>query len=98
VRHDVVECRSAADTAGPTPPAFFRRNSAKALSDARETDPEFNANVQDNNCTQRREDEAGRVKAFVCGRYEQVSYGSAKDRADNTEHDGPDEEHVHVQH
>ena len=90
MRHDVGECRSAADTGRPYSTCVFPSDSAKALSDARETDPQFDANVQDNNCTQRREDEAGGVKAFVCGRHEQMSYGSAKDRADNPKNDGPE--------
>src|SRR5262249_48181115 len=91
VRFSNAACREgrfAGDTAATT----------RSLSDARETDPQFDANVKNENCTERREDEAGRVKAFVCRRHEQMSYGSAKDRADHTEHDGPDKEHMHVQH
>jgi hypothetical protein len=52
-------------------------------------DPEFDANVEEKNCAQRREDEAGRVKPFACRRREQMSYGPAKDAADDAEHDGP---------
>jgi len=70
----------------------------KALSNAREMDAEFDAKEQDKNCTQRREDETGRVKASGCRRREHVRYGPAEDGADDTEHDGPEDGHMHVHH
>ena len=72
--------------------------SPDSLSDAREMDPQFDANEQDKNCTQRREDKAGRVKALACRRREQVSYGPAENAADDTEHDRPEEGHMYVHH
>jgi len=38
------------------------------------------------------------MKALVCRRSEHVSYGPADDGADNTEHDGPEDGHMHVHH
>ena len=59
-------------------------------------DPQFDTNEQDNNCAQRREDNARRVKPSACWRREHVSYGPAQDAADDAEHDGPEKSHVHV--
>jgi len=61
-------------------------------------DPQLNASEQDKNCTQCRQDEAGRVKALVCRRREHVSHGPADDGADDTEHDRPEDGHMHVHH
>ena len=38
------------------------------------------------------------MKSFICRRREQVSYSPAEDAADDTDHNGPEEGHVHVQH
>ena len=77
---------------------FFRGDPTKALSDAGKTDVQFNANVEDKNCTQRREDEAGRMKTSAYRRREHVTYEPADDGADDTEHDGPEDRHMHVHH
>lgn len=61
-------------------------------------DAQFVANEQNKNCTQRRKNEAGRMKAFICRSREQVRYGSPDDRTDDTEHDGPENGHVYVHH
>jgi len=75
-----------------------RTGYASTLSDTREPDPQFDANVQDNDCAQRRQDNASRMKPFAARRREQMRYSPAKEAADDTEHNGPEEEHVHVQH
>lgn len=59
-------------------------------------DAQFNANEKNNNCTQRREQEAGGVKAWVCRWREHVRHGPAEDRADDTEDDGPEDGHMYV--
>ena len=57
---------------------------------------QFDADEQDKNCTQRRQNNARRVKASTCWRRENVSYGPAQDTANDAEHDGPEKGHVHV--
>ena len=59
-------------------------------------DVQFDTNEQHNNCSQRGEQDTGRVKPFVCRRREQVRYGTAKYGADDAEHDRPENGHVHV--
>ena len=57
---------------------------------------QFVANEQNNNRTERRDDETGRVKASVYRRREHVRYSPAQDGADDTEHDGPKDGHMDV--
>ena len=70
----------------------------KSLSNAREMDAKFDAKKQNKDCTQRGEDEAGRMKASAYWRREHVGDGPAEDGTDDTEDDGPEDGHMDMHH
>ena len=66
--------------------------------DLRKTNPQLIANEQNQDRAQRGKNEAGGMVSFVCRARKHVANAATDDRADDAEHDCPEERYVHVHH
>ncbi len=68
------------------------------LENAGKTNVQLNANVEDQDRAKCGKNEAGGMKSSGCRVRKHVGNRAADDRSDDTEHDCPENRHVHVHH